>query len=667
LAIAAIKLLGSFELRLATGDIVDLPGAKDRALLAVLALTPGVLTPRERLASLLWSDRGDVQARDSLKHSLTRLRQCFASTSAQPITSDRQAVGLDATALAVDVVSFRALLTEGSAEALERAVTVYRGDLLEGLSVRDPHFEEWLETERRQLRRSAEDCLETLMEMKVKAGAGEGAAVIARRLIALDPLRESASRVLMKVEADRGQATQAIKLYETLRDRLHRELGVEPEAATLQLYESIRRRRLDGRPMADARPASEANEPPGSAPIQLRSSKPSIAVLPFLNLSNDPTQDYFADGIVEEMITALSRMRWLLVISRNSSFAYKGRAVDVKQIGSELGVGYVLEGSVRKAEARLRISGQLVDTATGGHLWADRFEGSLENVFDLQDRITTSVIAAIAPRLEQAEIDRAKRKPANLDAYDYYLRGLACVHQWTREANVEALALFSRSIELDPTFAAAHGMAARCYSQRKSSGWSVDLAHEAQEAERLARRGGELGKDDALALATAGIALAYVAGDLDSGADFTDRAVDLNPNLASGWLFNGLVKIWIGEPDEACRRISRALSLSPQDPHTFNIQGSLAWAYFAARRYREARALAETALREKPDVMFTLCVAAASAAMEGQVEHAQKAMARVRQIVPALRLSNLREFFPTRHDDDFARWRDALQTAGLTE
>ena len=198
----------------------------------------------------------------------------------------------------------------------------------------------------------------------------------------------------------------------------------------------------------------------------------------------------------------------LFVIARNSSFAYKGRAVDVKQVGRELGVRYILEGSVRKAGSRVRITGQLIDTATGAHLWADRFDGALEDIFDLQDQVTASVVGAIAPKLEQAEIERAKRKPTeNLDAYDYYLRGLAGVHQWTKEGNDEALSHFYRAIELDPNFASAYGMAARCYAQRKASGWVTDRAGAIAEAARLARRAAELGKDDAVALGTAGIAL----------------------------------------------------------------------------------------------------------------------------------------------------------------
>src|SRR5215510_9105358 len=339
--------------------------------------------------------------------------------------------------------------------------------------------------------------------------------------------------------------------------------------------------------------------------------KPSIAVMPFNNMSGDPEQEYFADGIVEEIITALSRMRWLFVIARNSSFTYKGRAVDVKQVGRELGVRYVLEGSVRKAASRVRITGQLIDTSTGVHLWAERFEGSLEDVFDLQDQVAASVVGAIAPKLEQAEIERAKRKPtASLDAYDYYLRGMAAVHLWTREGNEEALAHFQRAIELDPGFASAHGMAARCYSQRKAGGWVVDRARNIAEAERAARRAVELGKEDALALATSGMALAYVVGDLDDGAAFIDQALVLNPNLAWAWLFSGFVKAWLGEPEATIERVTRAMRLSPQDANFFNMQTAMAHAHFLAGRYAEALSWAEAAVRGHPNYVFANIAAA---------------------------------------------------------
>ena len=265
---------------------------------------------------------------------------------------------------------------DGTPEALEQAAALYRGDLLDGIGMRDPAFEDWLLVERQRLRQLAEEALTRLLTQSMAAGARERAAGAARRLLALDPLREAACRALMQIHAEQAQTAQALKLYETLRDRLHRELGVKPEPETAKLYESIRQRRAA--PAPPRRAAARRRRAKAALARELPlPSKPSIAVLPFQNLSGDPEQEYFADGMVEEIITALSRMRWLFVIARNSSFTYKGRAVDVKQVGRELGVRYVLEGSVRKAGNRVRITGQLIDAATGAHLWADRFDGEL--------------------------------------------------------------------------------------------------------------------------------------------------------------------------------------------------------------------------------------------------------------------------------------------------
>src|SRR5579871_2239170 len=251
--------------------------------------------------------------------------------------------------------------------------------------------------------------------------------------------------------------------------------------------------------------------------------KPSIAVLPFQNMSGDQEQEYFADGMVEEIITALSHFRNLFVIARNSSFTYKGRAVDVKQVGRELGVRYILEGSVRKAAGKVRITGQLIDAVSGAHLWAGRFDGSVDDIFELQDQVTSSVVNAIAPKLEQAEIERSKRKPTeNLDAYDHFLRGMSVLNLWTRDSNYEATESFCKAIELDPNFASAHGMAAWCYVWRMANGWMNDRRLDIAEATRLARKAVELGRDDAAALSRAGHVIAYVAGDLDSGAPAID-------------------------------------------------------------------------------------------------------------------------------------------------
>src|SRR6202171_6212589 len=315
-------------------------------------------------------------------------------------------------------------------------------------------------------------------------------------------------------------------------------------------------------------PAVADNTVEPEKPTLTLPDKPSIAVLPFTNLSSDPEQEYFADGMVEDIITALSRFKALFVIARNSSFVYKGRAVDVKQIGRELGVRYVLEGGVRKAANRVRITGQLVDAVTGAHLWAERFDGGLGDIFDLQDQVTESVVGAIAPAVEKAEIERAKRKPTeSLDAYALYLRGLAKLYQFgNRQANEETLRLFNRAIELDPDFASAYALAALCYVWAKINGWFSNTANHIAEVTRLAHRAVELGKHDAIALAPSGWALAFVVHDLEAGAALSDRALALNSNLAEAWFWGGWVKIWLGEPEAAIERFARALRLSPLGP-----------------------------------------------------------------------------------------------------
>jgi TolB-like protein len=340
--------------------------------------------------------------------------------------------------------------------------------------------------------------------------------------------------------------------------------------------------RFIGEPDRSA-PASATQQDAPSLP-----DKPSIAVLPFQNMSSDAEHEYFADGVVEDIITALTRFPALFVIARNSSFTYKGRSVDIRQVGRELGVRYVLEGSIRRSESRIRITGQLIDALSGTHLWADRFDGELRDVFDLQDEIATKVVGAIAPKLEQVETDRARGKPTDsLQAYDYYLRGRACFHRERQNTNVEAMHLFAKAIERDPDFASAYGMAAQCYSQRLRAGWMKDHLQEKLEARRLAWHAAELGKDDALALALAGGVLALVVHEVEAGAELIDRALGLNPNLAFGWGASAWVRVWLGEPGLAIEHALRGIRLSPprsSASHDANRYGIRAFHRWPVRR-----------------------------------------------------------------------------------
>ncbi len=396
--------------------------------------------------------------------------------------------------------------------------------------------------------------------------------------------------------------------------------------------------------------------------------KPSVAVLPFQNMSSDPEQDYFSDGMVEDIITALSRIRWLFVTARNSSFTYKDRAVSVQQVGRELGVRYVLEGSVRKAANRVRITGQLIDATAGTHLWAERFEGTLDDIFELQDQVARGVVGAMVPQLERAEIERALRKPTpSLSAYDFHLRGMAKLHRGTRDSVDEALTQFGEAIRLDPDFATAHAMAAWCHFWRKVNGWTSDGSTDAAEGARLARCAVELGRDDAVALARSGHVFGHLAGDLDSGIALLDRARILNPNLASAWFLGGYLRVWRGESEAAIGLFAQAMRLSPLDPELYRMQAGMAIAHLFAGRFDDASSWAEKSLWNLPSFLMVASVVAASHALAGRTYAARQAMQHLRQLDPALRISNLRDWLPIQRPEDLSVFADGLRRAGLPE
>ena len=391
-------------------------------------------------------------------------------------------------------------------------------------------------------------------------------------------------------------------------------------------------------------------------------------MLPFQNLSGDPEQQYFADGMVEDIITGLSRSKSLFVIARQSTLTYKGKAVDIKQVGRELGVRYVLEGSVRKAANRVRITGQLIDAATGVHLWADRFDSLLEDIFDLQDRVTCSVIGAIAPQLQRAEIERAQRKPTgSLQAYDYYLRALAGFYRRTREETTEALKLTEIASGIDPEFAAAYALGAGCYVQRKSFGWRTDAAEEISEARRLARRAIELDQDDPSVLARAGHALAFVVGEVEEGAALLSRAISLDPNQATARYWMGWSHLWLGEINAAIEQFQFALRLSPLDPSMFTAQAGMAWAHLLAGRYEEASSWAATAVRRQPNFLAGQRVVMACHAMSGRVEDARQACMLALRLDPSQRISQIKDFAPFRRAEDIERLAQAFRIAGMPE
>ncbi|MGY8685758.1 tetratricopeptide repeat protein [Bradyrhizobium sp. UFLA05-153] len=367
--------------------------------------------------------------------------------------------------------------------------------------------------------------------------------------------------------------------------------------------------------------------------------KPSIAVLPFRNMSGDPDQDYFADGMVDEITTALSRFKFLFVISRNSSFTYKGTAVDIKQVGRELGVRYVLEGSVRKAAGKVRIIGQLIDAATGVHLWADRFEGDLTDMFALQDRMTESVVSAIAPKMFQIEIGLAARRPNDFSAYDLCLRAVPHLTSRSPGGTIEALRLASRALEIDPRYGFAATLAGTCHFVNVGEGWAADPKSEIAEGLRLLRLAIRIDENDSDALSALSRATAMWSCDFDTARELADRAVSSNPNAADAWVHRGHTYLLAGRPEEAIRSFERAIRISPFDRLLASNLAGMSFAYIELRRFGEAIVAGRNARRQNPSYAAAhRCLASAFAHL-GRDAEAHEAAARVLEFDPAFTIS----------------------------
>ncbi|MFO1061751.1 MAG: adenylate/guanylate cyclase domain-containing protein [Dongiaceae bacterium] len=415
----------------------------------------------------------------------------------------------------------------------------------------------------------------------------------------------------------------------------------------------------------------EGAAPTGPAPAEGRPSlappdKPSLAVLPFVDLGSDPSQDYFADGVVEEITAALSRMRSLFVIARNSTLAYRGRGASVAQIGRELGVHYLIEGSVRRAGERVRIAAQLVDVASGNQIWAERYDGQLADIFDLQDRIAGSVAGAIQPSILGAEIERARRKrPESLVAYDYVLRAFPLVWSLDRAQNEAAAGLLGRAIAIEPTYPLALSLLAWCHAQRAVYNWSDRPAEARREALRLAQQAAALSAEDPTVLAILGAAHT-VARDFDSAAVHLARAVALDPNSAWAWQRTGWLDVNCERPDEAIAHFERAMRLSPVDPMGFIADFGIGAAHFVAGRYAEAVIWTQKGLSRQPHATWSLRVLVPALAHAGRLEEARQSLARLLESHPGLTIAKVREslsFGP----GTMERIAGGLRKAGLAE
>ena len=551
-----INLLGGFEASLGSGEALELKGRKTRALVAYLAISAGIPMVRDELVALLWSDRGEAQARSSLRQCLTELRKALGERGQAALVAGRDTVMLDATAVSVDATKFESLVNDGSPAALEDACALYRGDLLQGIGALDPIFEDWLRDQRRRLQERGCDALNSLLEHLTKHDT-ERAIATAQRLLQLDPLREAAHRTLMQLYADKGERTRALEQYRICSARLRAELGLEPELASKQLAEGIRKGAAQDSPIDNT-----AGEP---LPLP---DKPSVAVLPFANLSGDPEETYFADGISEDIITELSRFDLLFVIARNSSFLFREQAVALSEVGQKLGVRYLVEGSVRRAGTRVRVTAQLIEAASGHQLWADRYDRELEDIFALQDEVVQAIVATLAKRVSAAEVKRTTRHPiADMAVYDLILRAHHHMGIWTKEDCIKSVELSRRAVALDPNCAQAHGTLAWCTACTTWFDWE-DTMHFA-EAKQAGKRALDL--DPHIVEAHTGIAHAHLmSGEHDQALPHFETAVRINPNNANAVCHLAYCRALMGNPRDGVALIRHALRLNPYPPDWYH-------------------------------------------------------------------------------------------------
>ncbi len=657
-----LRLFGRFAVTAGDDKPVAVTGKKNQALLAYLAANADRAQPRERLAGLLWGDRFDDQARQSLRQAISKLRKDLGGAEEELLLIDGDDITLNGDAIAVDVQKFEKLAAMEAPDALEEAATLYGGAFLDGFSIKEEGFEDWISAQRTRYADLAADVLSRHCLVQEAAGQISEAIATAKKLVHFDPLREQAHRDLMRLFAGNGQRSQALQQYKHCAGILQKELGVEPEPATKQLYEDIRGNETDG-PITSknvTRAKADANSAP---PIP---HSPSIAVLPFANLSGDPDQEYFADGISEDLITALSNVRSFFVIDRSSSFTFKGAPESVTDIGRRLGVRYVLEGSVRKAKDRVRVSAQLVEAASGNHVWADRLDGELHDVFDLQDKIVASVVGALEPQLLRVEVERIRQqRPENFDAYDLTLCGLARMNKLSPEDTAAALDYFQRAIDADPNYARAYCCASWCYRRQVQLKGMILSEKEKAEALRLAKAALQADNTDPYVLWQVGMTVAHIEQDIDAAQSLIDRSLTANPNSNRAWLSSATVRNSIGDPDTAIEHTERAMQLSPLDTAVWVAFGLFANAYIQLTNYQEAAIWARRSVQLHRDNLPAHLSLIISLALTGQQQEAEMALAELHRMEPDLTIASVQQRFCMDRYQNLQSFIEGLSKAGL--
>jgi TolB-like protein/cytochrome c-type biogenesis protein CcmH/NrfG len=634
LAACSLTLLGGFGLRSADGRDLALSTRKDRLLLAYLALNAGRPLARDRLAGLLWGDRGETQARDSLRQSLAAIRQAFRQVGLDPVIAEREAVSFNAGDIEIDAVQFERLAADSRTRF--EAATLYRGALLDGIDGQTPEFEAWLGPERERLDSIAIHLVEQIAESAVP---NEPAIRLARQLLARDPLCEPVYRALMRLLVASGERASALKLYTACRDVLKKELDTSPDLQTESLYRDI---------LTD-RPAQSMSTEQAAAP-----DRPSIAVLPFSNLSGDPAFDHLCEGLAEDIITGLGRFRLLFVIDRHSSSAIAGQTSDVAEIGQRLGVAHLVQGSLQRLGEQARITVRLIKAATRAQFWGEAYGCPMSDILTVPDKVTGAIIATLHGRVESSLLEQSRRKP-RLAAYECLLRGLKHLRGYGPDDNKRAVELFQQAIDLDPNYARAR--AYRASADVILHGYSDAPDDVLDRALALVTTALELDESDGHCHRLLGAIQRY-RGDMDSAERHYLRALEINPNDANVVVGCGRLLAYRGHLEEGIDRIREAMRLNPYHPEWYWV--NLGSVLYEAERYADAAAAFG---RVTAPGYWVICRIAGCYAQLGRMNEAKEAAASALRLRPDFSVANLRlrECQPAVAE----RIRDGLRKAGL--
>lgn len=675
MACLTVNILG--EPRVLNGDDeeIAIPSKKTMALLAYLTIASGTAQPREEVVNLLWGDRFDQQGRQSLRQALYAVRKAMGEECAQALLMDGELITLCRERTQCDVWEFERLAASQSEEDLIAASKLFRGRLLAGLSLRDENFEEWIASERQRLKDLLWRTLYRIAKHQKRNRAFSDALDTTRRLLELNPLREKSHRLVMRIHAQSGDRAAALAQYQHCVELLRRDLHLEPDLMTLRLYEELKATvpaededEDEEREMVDGDPIRVSDQPESTAGDVsfFANDRPAVVVLAFEQLGDLDDQAHFARGITSDITNALSYWRWFPVIGHNSAAAAKQKGKSINEIAEDLEARYAVTGSVRLSSNRVRIAVQLIDAGTGHHLWANRYDNPLGDLFDVQDEITEQIVSAIEPEVQRAEHSRARRKrPADMTAWDYVMRADASKNALGSDTVADAISQLKLAIAIDPDLSIAWSQLAHCHWYEGILGWADDVEEAFGQSEQAARQAISLDDSDWLAHTMLGLCDMWNRRDYDMSISRLKRALQLNPSASIAHHSTACSLEFAGQPEDAIPHIMTIMRLDPNYTNNASLFSDLSLSYLQLEQFQDAALYARKSVSLKPDYPRVYHHLASALGHLGESDDARSALDSVFRLHPGFSAEYVRSTYPFKDPRHLDILIDGLLKAGL--